>query len=140
MASLDSAHRGDLFGSDAWMWWQARRLRYNLTLAAGGWVAYGLAVGLNYAFDHPVWKDWRGGLGMTIFLGTVYLVVMGFANVCYLLGPAVEGWIKPADVARYRRTAFAMGLWGSLIVPAIFPLVQLAMLIGHAGAQGVAWR
>jgi hypothetical protein len=26
-----------------------------------------------------------------------------------------------------------MGLWGSLIVPAIFPLVQLAMLIAHSG-------
>jgi hypothetical protein len=70
---------------------------------------------------------------MTIFLGTLYLVVMGFANVCYLLGPAVEGWIRPADVDRYRKTAFAMGLWGSLIVPAIFPLVQLAMLIAHSG-------
>ncbi|MGZ6014809.1 MAG: hypothetical protein ACXWKM_03605 [Phenylobacterium sp.] len=89
---------------------------------------------LNYAFGHPVWKDWRGGLGMTVFLGTVYLVVMGFANVAYLLGPAVESWVKPADVDRYRRTAFAMGLWGSLLVPATFPLVQLAMLIAHSKA------
>src|ERR1051326_2920870 len=103
MASLDTAHKGDFFSSDAWIWWQARRLRYNLTLAGGGWVAYGAALALNYAFGHPVWRDWRGGLGMTLFLGTVYLVVMGFANVCYLLGPALEGWTKPIDVARYRR-------------------------------------
>ena len=136
MASLDSARTGDFFSSDTWLWWQARRLRYNLTLAAGGWVAYGAAVALNYAFGHPVWKDWRGGLGMTLFLGTVYLVVMGFANVGYLLGPAVESWVKPRDVERYRRTAFSMGLWGSLVVPAIFPLVQLAMLIGHSGQHG----
>ena len=138
MASLDTAHHGDFFGSDAWIWWQARRLRYNLTLAAGGWACYGAAVALNYAFGHPVWKDWRGGLGMTIFLGTVYLFVMGVANVCYLLGPAVEGWIRPADVGRYRATAFGMGLWGSLVVPALFPLVQLAMLIAHSGAHGHA--
>ena len=52
----------------------------------------------------------------------------------YLLGPAVEGWARPADVARYRRTAYAMGLWGSLAVPAIFPLVQLSMLIAHSRA------
>lgn len=132
MAFLDSAPNADIFSGETWTWWQARRLRYNLGLALGGWVAYGAAIGLNYAFDHPVWKDWRGGLGMTLFLGAVYLVVMGFANVCYLLGPAVEAWLKPADVARYRQTAFAMGFWGSLLVPAIFPLVQLGALIAHS--------
>src|SRR5437879_613834 len=131
MASLDSARQDGFFPGDAWSWWQARRLRYNLTLGAGGWVAYFAAVGLNYAFHHPVRGDWRGAFGMTIFLGTVFLVVMGVANVCYLLGPAVEGWVKPADVDRYRKTAYAMGLWGSLAVPAIFPLVQLSMLIAH---------
>ena len=132
MASLDSAPRDSLFSGDAWAWWQARRLRYNLTLGAGGWVCYALAVGLNYAFGHPVWKNWRGGLGMTIFLGTVFLVVMGIANVCYLLGPGLEGSVKPQDVARYRRTAYAMGLWGSLAVPALFPLVQFSLLIAHS--------
>lgn len=131
MSLLESAQPTGFFAADSWAWWQARRLRYNLTLGAGGWIAYGLAVALNYAFGHPVWHSWRGGLGMTLFLGTVFLVVMGFANIFYLLGPAVEGWAKPADVDRYRRNAFAMGLWGSLIVPFTFPLVQLALLIGH---------
>lgn len=132
MAFLESAPPSGFFSGETWTWWQARRLRYNLTLAAGGWVCYGLAVGLNYAFGHPVWKDWRGGLGMTIFLGTVFLVVMGIANVCYLLGPALEGSIRPTDVDRYRKTTFSMGLWGSLLVPAIFPLAQVGMLIAHS--------
>jgi hypothetical protein len=132
MASLDSAPRHDVFSGETWTWWQARRLRYNLTLATGGWAGYAAAVALNHAFGHPVWKDWRGGLGMTLFLGTAFLVVMGFANVGYLLGPAVEAWVKPAEVDRYRRNAFAMGLWGSLLVPATFPLVQLAMLIANS--------
>ena len=121
-----------LFTADGWSWWQARRLRYNLVLAAGGWAGYALAVGLNYAFGHPVWKDWRGGLGMTLFLGTVYLVVMGFANVCYLLGPALERSVEPANLDRYRKNSWAMGTWGSLAVPAIFPLVQLSLLIAHS--------
>src|SRR3954453_3730819 len=112
MASLDSAPAGDFFSGETWTWWQARRLRYNLTLAAGGWAGYAAGVGLNYAFGHPVWKDWRGGGGMTLFLGTAFLVVMGVANVCYLLGPALEGWVKPTNVDHYRRTAFRMGLWG----------------------------
>ena len=133
MTSVDSsAGDGGFFSSDAWVWWQARRLQYNLTLAAGGWAAYALAVGLNYAFGHPVWRDWRGGLGMTLFLGTAYLVVMGMANVFYLLGPTVEGWVRPADTPSYRRTAYAMGRWGSLIVPFSFPLVQLAILIAKS--------
>jgi hypothetical protein len=132
MAFLDSARSNDFFSGETWTWWQARRLRYNLTLGAGGWVCYGAAVGLNYAFGHPVWQNWRGGLGMTLFLGTVFAVVMGFANVAYLLGPAVEAWVRPVDVDRYRRNAFAMGLWGSLLVPTTFPLVQLAMLIAHS--------
>jgi hypothetical protein len=129
MASLDSAQQA-LFTGDAWSWWQARRLRYNLTLGAAGWIAYFAAVALNYAFGHPVWSDPRGAIGVTLFMGTWFLVVMGIANVCYLLGPAVEAWVKPADLGRYRRTAFAMGLWGSFAVPFVFPLVNLAVLVG----------
>jgi hypothetical protein len=132
MTLSDAARGNGFFDGDTWLWWQARRLRYNLALAMGGWLAYGTAVGLNYAFGHPIWRDWRGGLGMTLFLGVVYLIVMGFANVAYLLGPAVEAWVKPRDVDRYRRNAFAMGDWGSLIVPFSFPLMQLAVLLAHA--------
>ena len=123
--------QNQIFSGDAWTWWQARRLRYNLVLAAAGWIAYGLGVGLNYAVGHPVWQDWRGGLGMTIFLGVVWLVIMGFANVAFLLGPAIESWAKPKDVAGYRRTAWTMGLWGSAAVPFLFPVVQFAMLVSH---------
>ena len=133
MASLDSARDPGFFASDAWAWWQAKRLRYNLALAVAGWLAYFLAVGLNYGFGHPVWRDAPGALGMTLFLGTVWLVLMGFANVAFLLGPAVEGWTPPADIGRYRETAWRMGLWGSVAVPFVFPAVQLALLITHFG-------
>jgi hypothetical protein len=135
MTILESAGLDRPGSADAWSWWNARRLPYNLTLAAAGWIAYGLAVAENYAFGHPVWADWRGGLGMTLFLGVVYLLVMGAANVAFLLGPAVEGWIKPADVGSYRRTAYRAGRWGSLIVPFSFPAVQLAILIASSAAS-----
>lgn len=132
MTLSDAAHGDGFFEGDAWLWWQERRLRYNLILAAAGLAAYGVAVALNYAFNHPVWRDWRSGLGTTLFLAVAYLIVMGFANICYLLGPAVEAWVKPHDIHRYRRNAFAMGAWGSLIVPFCFPLVQLATLIAQS--------
>jgi hypothetical protein len=131
MSSSDTLQPDGFFSGDTWQWWQARRLRYNMFLAGGGWAAYGAAVGLHYAFGDQVWRDWRVGLGMTLFLGVAYLVVMGFANVFYLLGPAVESWVKPVDLDRYRRTAFAMGAWGSLIVPLSFPLWLLSVLIAR---------
>jgi hypothetical protein len=132
MASIDATRDDRQFSCDAWTWWQARRLRYNVTLAVGGCTAYAVAIADNYTFGHPVWRDVPGALGMTIFLGAVYLVVMGVANVFYLLGPAIEGWVKPADIARYRKSAYAMGRWGSLVVPLTFPLVQFALLISKA--------
>lgn len=130
MQSLEGIGGGSR--SDAWTWWEARRLKYNLTLAIGGGVAYAMAVAVNYAFGHPVWSDWRGALGITLFLGVGYLLVMGVANVCYLLGPAAEGWNHPADVDAYRRRAWALGRWGSLLVPFSFPLVLLAISIAQA--------
>ena len=130
MTSVPSAPSRGLFTEDAWAWWQARRLRYNLVLGLAGWLAYGLTVALNYGFGHPVWANWRGALGVTLMLGLGFLVVMGAANICFLAGPALEAWLKPADPARFRAAAWRMGLWGSAAVPFLFPLFNLAIFIG----------
>ncbi|MBI1197212.1 MAG: hypothetical protein GC203_05050 [Phenylobacterium sp.] len=126
MAESDSS-RPD---TDAWTWWQARRLPYNLVLAVAGWMAYGLAIGQSYAFGRPMWESASDALGMTLFLGTGFLILMGFANIAFLLGPMVEASVRPADAALYRRTALALGTWGSFAVPFAFPLANLARLIG----------
>ncbi len=118
--------------SDAWTWWQARRLRYNLALAAAGWAAYGLNAALFYGFHHPIWRNWQGALSMTLFLGIMFLLVMGAANVCYLLGPVTESLVRPADIDRFRRTTFAAGSWGSVALPFVFPAVNLCFLIGQS--------
>ncbi len=116
--------------ADVWAWWQGRRLGYNMALTAAGIAAYLLTVGLHYAFGDPVWADWRDALGATLFLGTAYLVVIGLANVCYLIGPFGEAWLKPADVERFRQTAYRMGLSGSVALPFLWTLFQLSFLIG----------
>jgi len=115
---------------DRWNWWQSRRLRYNLALAAAGWLAYGATLGMAAFSGHPMWRDWQGGLSMTLFLGVVFLAVMGAANVCYLIGPALEAWLKPADPTSFRRSAYPLGLWSSIALPFAFPAIYLAMLIG----------
>jgi len=119
--------------SDTWAWWQARRLRYNLALAAAGLAAYGLFVCLFYLFGRPVWNNWQGALSMTVFLGVAFLVLIGVANVCYVLGPITEALVKPSDAERYRRTTYAMGFWASVALPFVFPALNLALLVGQAG-------
>jgi hypothetical protein len=119
-----------ILAKDTWAWWQARRLGYNLALAAAGWLAYALNAAIFYCFHQPLWRDWQGAVGMTLLLGLGFLILMGAANVFYLLGPAVESWVKPQDPARFRAIAFRMGLWGSVALPFVFPLANLAILIG----------
>jgi len=118
--------------SDGWAWWQARRAGYNVGLAIAGIAAYLLAVALSALGATPMWLDWQDAVSTTIALGTVYLVVMGAANVCFLLGPLAEALIRPADPAGFRRSAFAMGFWGSFALPFVVPAITLAAVIGAA--------
>ena len=118
--------------TDAWAWWQGRRLTYNLCLAAAGWAAYGLnAAVFYYGFRHPIWMTLMGGVSMTLFLGSGFLLLMGAANICFLLGPLAEAWLRPADVAGYRHTAWGLGLGGSIALPFLFPVVNLALLLAR---------
>ncbi len=122
-----------LIDPDAWNWWELRRLSYNLALAIAGWLAFAAAVSLAYGFGKPVWSTWQEALGSVLFMGAGYLVVIGAANVCFLLGAITESLARPADSERFRRRAHAMGVWGSFATPFLFPLVVLANLIAHAG-------
>jgi hypothetical protein len=119
--------------TDAWAWWQARRFRYNLSLALAGAAAYCLFLVLLLAFGQSPWPDWRRAIGATLMLGVGYLVVMGVANVCYLLGPGLETMLRPADRETYRRGAWAMGYAGSIALPFLFPTVVLAALLLSGG-------
>lgn len=120
---------------DTWAWWQARRLRYNLALGAAGLVAYALTVGLYYSFGERVWSSLEEAAGMTLFLGTMFLLVMALANILYMLGPFTESVVRPNDVRRFRETAWAMGLWGSVSLPFLFTLVNFSILIDQAGLR-----
>ncbi len=120
---------------DTWAWWQARRLRYNLALGAAGLVAYALTVGLYYSFGERVWSSLEEAAGMTLFLGTMFLLVMALANILYMLGPFTESVVRPKDLRRFRETAWAMGLWGSVSLPFLFTLVNFSILIDQAGLR-----
>jgi hypothetical protein len=102
-------------------------------LAAAGWLAYGATLALYYAFGKPMWIGFQGFVSGTLLLGVGFLLVMGVANVCYLIGPALEAWLRPADPTRFRQTAYRMGFWGSIAGPFVFPAINLALLLAPPG-------
>ena len=117
---------------DIWTWWQSRRLAYNLGLAAAGIAAYLVNVALARASGVPMWAGPQDAISTTLALGVAYLVVMGIANVCFLLGPLSEAVMRPADPRSFRRSAFAMGFWASIALPFAVPAITLAAWIGLA--------
>jgi hypothetical protein len=61
----------------------------------------------------------------TIFQGFGYLLAMGLANLFYYLGPGMERFVVPAFRATYRRWVFRAGLFFSVALPFMVPLVVL---------------
>jgi hypothetical protein len=118
--------------AEAWTWWRRRRLAFNLGMAICGWLAYGLNAAIFYlGFHRPIWFSLRGGLTMTLVLGALFLLVMGAANICFLLGPVGETWVKPADRPAWRHVTWGLGLGAALAIPFLFPLANLALLISR---------
>ena len=110
---------------DAWAWWGARRVRYNLALVVAGGVAFTLylvALAMRCS-DLP-------GVEVTLFnlafQGVGYLLAMGVANLCYNLGPVLESRLESRDVAVFRRVAFNLGFWFSVALPFVIPVLILA--------------
>lgn len=109
---------------DAWAWWGARRVRYNLALVAAGVAAFAL-----YLVVLAVRCGGVAGVEVTLFTtafqGVAYLVAMGVANLCYNLGPALESRLGGRDIAAYRRRAFRAGLGFSVALPFAIPALLL---------------
>jgi len=114
-------------------WWGQRRLRYNLGLAAAGFVAfiaYATVVSLaplgtlSPADDPPE----VSGL-TTAFQAVGYLIAMGIANICYGLGSLSERVLRPRDVMAFRRRAFAAGFAFSVALPFTIPVTVLVIVL-----------
>lgn len=119
---------------DAWRWWEARRLRYNIGLAIAGWSAWGLFA-IEMLMFRPLAEDSTAILRPAIILGQglVWLVIMGVANILYLLGPFSEVVLRPSEPDAYRRRMFGLGFWGSMAVPFLFPAAVLTGLLLQIG-------
>lgn len=110
--------------SQCWIWWETRRIRYNLALAAAGIVAFIIYAVIGCVLI-PTDQDFEITPFTILFQGMGYLVAMGVANICYFLGPLSERMLGPASEEKYRRICFGLGLWFSVLLPFSAPVLLL---------------
>lgn len=123
--------------SEARTWWEHRRLRYNIGLVTAGLLAFvGYVAAVDRDISTGVMPCAEITLLTTVFQGLGFSVMVAVANICYLAGPLSESIIKPRNIDRYRRIAFQLGFWFSVLLPFTIPLaVASSYLIHPAPAQ-----
>ena len=113
-------------------WWSVRRLRYNVTLliAAPIFAVILLTVWWLFAERFPCLEI----TGVAVILWAIlFLVAVGFANICYFLGPLSERLIRPRSVLVFRRRAYGAGVAFSLLL--IFSPPVLSLLLAFFGPE-----
>jgi hypothetical protein len=116
---------------DTSLWWSAHRLRYNVGLTIGGFVAFLLYVTLAWTFADRLNQVEVTGFTIAV-QALAFGVVLLIANVCYFVGPLVERLLKPNDVVKFRLTTFNLGFWFSALLPLSLPAAVLYAVVGSA--------
>ena len=107
-------------------WWEQRRLKYNVGLVVAGLLVFVCYV---FAADRVITTGAASPeaeitLFTTAFQAIGYLFMMGVANGCYFAGAFVENhFVRQANVSRYRRIAFPLGFWFSVLLPFTIPVL-----------------
>jgi hypothetical protein len=117
------------------VWWEQRRLRYNIALVLAGVLSFAAYVGV---VDRAISKGTMPGAEITMFTIAFqafgYLLMMGIANLCYNLGSWSESVIRPTNVEIYRRVAYRVGFWFSALLPFTIPTLVAWSYILHPGS------
>jgi hypothetical protein len=117
-------------------WWASRRLRYNVGLVVAGvlgFICYAAAI--QRCIDLHSQGDFEITIFTIVFQACAYLVMIGIANVCYCLGPWSERRLRPRNAARYRKIAFRLGFWFSVLLPFTPSALLVLSCSPHAGEQ-----
>ena len=96
--------------------------KYNVGLAASGVLAFIIYLILGL-WILPAEAKFEVTFFSVIFQFISYVVMMGIANVLYLMGPFLEIFVEPAHPERFRRIFFGMGFWLSVALPFSIPLL-----------------
>lgn len=114
-----------------WAWWVKRQVFYNRGLVVAGFLAFiGYVIVcltlLPRVLDP---SEIEVSVLTTLFQGVAYLLLMGFANVCYFLGPLSEYVVRPSNVGRYRRVCYWLGFWFSVLLPLSIPVLLTILVL-----------
>jgi len=107
---------------EAWAWWSVRRRQYTVFLLAAGAIAFLLYVAAVEfrCSDDP---DAEITIFTTLVQGFAFVIAVGIANLFFNLGPVLETRIGNRDRETYRRRAFRAGLWFSVALPFVIPVL-----------------
>lgn len=111
------------------------RLSYNFGLAIAGvlaFICYGISMEL---FASPYDMSAEITVFTVVAQGVGYLVAMLVANLLYFLGPLAEVIIQPTDVMRFRKIAYRLGFWFSVVLPFSLPILATIHFIQTADSH-----
>ncbi len=114
----------------AWLWWESRRLRYNIGLILSGILAFIAYVSVIFTFSDRI-PEAEITVFTTLFQGVGYLFFIGVANVFYFLGYISEKLPRMRNLDSHRKMAYALGFWLSVALPFLVPLSLTYYAIFH---------
>ena len=130
MRDTESNHQNST--GSAFVWWRAGLLRYNKGLLVSGLTAFVLYCALVAFFSKSIPE-----LEITVFTMALqafgYLLFMGAANICYLMGPCFETFVPRNKTSDYRMFAYELGYWFSVALPFFVPALFAYYALCHPG-------
>jgi magnesium-transporting ATPase (P-type) len=106
-------------------WWLRKRCCYNIGLIISGLIAFMLycilgeiIIGAHEEFEETIFE--------MVFQAGAFAIMIGIANVFYLLGWIIDSRFNKNNDQRFRQRLFALGFWFSFALPI---LVILAVMV-----------
>ena len=116
-------------------WWNDRLLHYNFSLVLAGIFAF-LFYAVVIEKSRGVIPDAEITIFTIFFQGIAYLFMIGLANLCFFGGPILEMLVKPKNIGRFRRIAYRLGYWFSVLLPFSIPVLLLYFVLFRPGYWG----
>jgi hypothetical protein len=109
-------------------WWSTRRRRYNITLFIAAPISAVILIAVWGLFEERLPCLEITGVAV-VFGAMLFLVGVGFANICYFLGPLSERLIRPRSALAFRHWAYGVGVAFSLLLIFLPPILNLLLAL-----------
>jgi len=108
-------------------WWNKNRKKYNIGLLVSGFIAFLLYLCVIEFLIARKDFNWNGEITLfnLLFQFFGFIILIGFANIFYFLGPLLEKSLNPTDKDKYRKITFNLGFWFSCFLPFVIPIILI---------------